>query len=70
MINKVSRTYTDFDQVFKNNGGIPATLISVPLRYMHSSVEVCSLKDVEYIVELLVEFICSLTENDTFDPFK
>lgn len=67
---EVSKTYTDFDQVFKNSGGIPSTLISVPLRYMHSSVEVCSLKDVEYIVDLLVEFICDLTEKDTFDPFK
>lgn len=67
---EVSKTYTDFDQVFKNSGGIPATLISVPLRYMHSSVEVCSLKDVEYIVNLLVEFISDLTENDDFDPFK
>ncbi len=67
---EVSRTYTDFDQVFKNNKGIPSTLISVPLRYMHSAVEVCSLKDVDYISDLLVEFICSLTEKDTFDPFK
>lgn len=67
---EVSRTYTDFDQVFKNSGGIPATLISVPLRYMHSAVEVCSLKDVEYIVDLLVEFICNLTEKDTFNPFE
>lgn len=66
---EVSRTLTDFDQVFKNNEGIPSTLISIPLRYMHSSVEVCSLKDVEYIVELLVEFICNLTEKDTFNPF-
>lgn len=67
---EVSRTYTDFDQVFKNNGGIPATLISIPLRYMHSAVEVCSLKDTEYIVDLLVEFICNLTEKDTFNPFE
>lgn len=67
---EVSRTYTDFDQVFKNNGGVPSTLISIPLRYMHSAVEVCSLKDVESIVELLVEFICNLTVDDTFDPFK
>ncbi len=66
---EVSRTYTDFDQVYKNNEGIPSTLISIPLRYMHSSVEVCSLDDVDHIVNLLVEFICSLTEKDTFDPF-
>ena len=67
---EVSKTWTDFDQVYKNNKGIPSTLISIPLRYMHSSVEVCSLDDVEYIVDLLVEFICILTEKDTFDPFN
>ncbi len=66
---EVSKTWTDFDQVYKNNKGIPSTLISIPLRYMHSAVEVCSLKDVEYIVDLLVEFICNLTEEDTFNPF-
>lgn len=65
-----SKTWTDFDTIYKQNGGIPSTLISIPLRYMHSSVEVGSLKDVEHIVNLLVEFIKSLDESITFDPFK
>ena len=65
-----SKTWTDFDEVYKLNGGVPSDLISIPLRYMHSSVEVGSLKDVEYIVELLVEFIKSLDSNTSFDPFK
>lgn len=65
-----SKTWTDFDEVYKLNGGIPSDLISIPLRYMHSSVEVCSLKDVEYIIELLVEFIKNLTNEVSFNPFK
>ena len=65
-----SKTWTDFDTIYKQNGGIPSTLISIPLRYMHSSVEVGSLKDVEYIVDLLVEFIKGLDESVSFDPFK
>lgn len=65
-----SKTWTDFDTIYKQNGGIPSTLISIPLRYMHSSVEVGSLKDVEYIVNLLVEFIKELDESISFDPFK
>ena len=65
-----SKTYTDFDTIYKQNGGIPSTLISIPLRYMHSSVEVGSLTDVEYIIQLLVEFIKDLDENISFDPFK
>ena len=67
---EISRTYTDFDTVYKNNGGIPSMLISIPLRYMHSSVEVCSMKDVEYIIQLLVEFIIEMNETISFDPFK
>ena len=65
-----SKTYTDFDTIYKQNGGIPSTLISIPLRYMHSSVEVGSLTDVEHIINLLVEFIKSLDETISFDPFK
>ena len=64
-----SKTYTDFDTIYKQNGGIPSTLISIPLRYMHSSVEVGSLNDVEYIINLLVEFIKGLEDNVSFDPF-
>lgn len=67
---EISRTYTDFDNVYKQNGGIPSMLISIPLRYMHSSVEVCSMKDVEYIIELLVHFIIEINESTNFDPFK
>lgn len=66
---EIARTYTDFDTVYKQNGGIPSMLISIPLRYMHSSVEVCSMDDVEYIIKLLVEFICEMNENTSFDPF-
>lgn len=67
---EISKTYTDFDTIYKMNKGIPSELISIPLRYMHSSVEVCSLDDVKYIIDLLVEFIVSLDENTNFDPFK
>lgn len=65
-----SKTYTDFDTLYKQNGGIPSTLISIPLRYMHSSVEVGSLKDVEFTINLLVEFIKELDDKVSFDPFK
>ena len=64
-----SKTWTDFDTVYKLQNGIPSELISIPLRYMHSSVEVCSLKDIEYIIELLVQFIKDLNESVSFDPF-
>lgn len=64
---EVSKTYTDFDTIYKRNKGIPSELISIPLRYMHSATEVCSLDDIEYIIKLLVDFICNLDENVKFN---
>ncbi len=67
---EIAKTYTDFDEAYKINGGIPSELISIPLRYMHSSVEVCSLDDITYIVDLLCDFILNLGEISHFDPFN
>lgn len=65
-----SLTHTDTDDIYHYNGGIPTYLINIPLRYMHSSVEVCDLKDVDEIIDLVAAFIMELSENTTFDPFK
>ena len=64
-----SRTYTDLDGIFTRQGGIPSYLISIPLRYMHSAVEVCDLKDVEEIIELITQVIIDLDEYETFNMF-
>jgi endoglucanase len=40
--------------------GIPTMLVSIPLRYMHTAVEVISIKDVQRAGRLLAEFICGL----------
>ncbi len=53
-------THTDADAVHDNRGGIPTALLSVPLRYMHSPVEMVQLSDVEHAIALLVEFIAGL----------
>ena len=50
-----SMTYTDTDDMFSSYDGIPCYLVSIPLRYMHSSVEVCDLRDVEKIIELFTD---------------
>ena len=47
-------------------GGIASALISLPNRYMHSPVEVVSLKDLELIPELLAAFALSLKKGEEF----
>jgi endoglucanase len=43
--------------------GIPTALISIPLRYMHTSVETLALKDLDRVGRLLALFISSLDET-------
>jgi endoglucanase len=49
-------TWTDADAIQIARGGIPAGLISIPVRYMHSPVEMVDLGDVEATVELVAAF--------------
>ncbi len=57
---------TDTDAIFWTRGGIPSALISLPNRYMHSPVEVVSLKDLESIPELIAAFCLSLKKAEQF----
>lgn len=57
---------TDTDAIFWTRGGIASALVSLPNRYMHSPVEVVSLKDLEKIPELLAGFALSLKKGEQF----
>jgi endoglucanase len=57
---------TDTDVIFWTRGGIPSALISLPNRYMHSPVEVVSLKDLEQIPRLMAAFARSLKKGEQF----
>ena len=61
-----STSGTDTDAIFWTRGGIASGLISLPNRYMHSPVEVVSLKDLEMIPELLAAFALSLKKGEEF----
>jgi tetrahedral aminopeptidase len=52
--------------IFWTRGGIASALISLPNRYMHSPVEVVSLKDLELIPQLLAAFVLSLKPREQF----
>jgi endoglucanase len=57
---------TDTDVIFWTRGGIASALVSLPNRYMHSPVELVSLKDLEKIPELLAAFAQSLKAGEEF----
>ena len=57
---------TDTDVIFWTRGGIPSALVSLPNRYMHSPVELVSLKDLKKIPELLAGFALSLKAGEQF----
>jgi putative aminopeptidase FrvX len=60
------RTGTDADAIQIARAGIATGLVSIPLRYMHSSVEMVQLSDVEAVVDLLVAFARRLGPDHDF----
>ena len=61
-----STSGTDTDVIFWTRGGIPSGLVSLPTRYMHSPVELVSLRDLEQIPPLLAGFALSLKKGEKF----
>lgn len=59
-------TFTDADAINRSRGGVATGLISIPLRYMHSPVELCQLDDVEAAIELIAAFAHRLTAETDF----
>jgi putative aminopeptidase FrvX len=60
------RTYTDADAVQMARGGVPTGLIGLPLRYMHSPVEMVQLDDVANAAKLAAAFARRLTAGTDF----
>lgn len=53
-------TGTDTDAFAHSNGGVPSALISLPLRYMHTTVEMVSQKDVANVIQLIYESLLKI----------
>ncbi|MCG9970333.1 M42 family metallopeptidase [Christiangramia crocea] len=62
-------TGTDTDAFAYSNGGVPSALISLPLRYMHTTVEMVHRDDVENVINLIYESILKIKDGDTFSYF-
>ncbi len=60
-------TGTDADAVNISRGGIPTGLVSVPIRYMHSPVELASLGDIEAAARLIAAFARRLEPGMSFE---
>ena len=57
---------TDADAVHLARGGVPCGLVSIPLRYMHSPVELVQLSDVDACARLIAAFAQRLTAETSF----
>ena len=62
-------TGTDTDAFAYSNGGVPSALISLPLRYMHTTVEMVHKDDVENVIKLIYETLLTIKGGETFSYF-
>ncbi len=59
-------TGTDTDAFAYSNGGVPSALISLPLRYMHTTVEMAHQDDVENVIKLIYETLLKIKAGQSF----
>lgn len=63
-------TGTDTDAFAYSNGGVPSALISLPLRYMHTTVEMVHKEDVDNVISLIYESLLNIKADQDFREFK
>ena len=63
-------TGTDTDAFAYSNGGVASALISLPLRYMHTTVEMCRKEDVENTIRLIYEALQTIKKDQDFRYIK
>ncbi|MDG2372310.1 MAG: M42 family metallopeptidase [Flavobacteriaceae bacterium] len=63
-------TGTDTDAFAYSNGGVASALISLPLRYMHTTVEMVQKEDVENVIRLIYETIQKIKLGESFNYFE
>tara|TARA_B100000927_G_C16475392_1_gene473162 strand:- start:6472 stop:7560 length:1089 start_codon:yes stop_codon:yes gene_type:complete len=63
-------TGTDTDAFAYANGGVASALISLALRYMHTTVESVAKNDVENVIRLIYNSLQNIKNNQDFRYFK
>ena len=63
-------TGTDTDAFAFANGGVASALVSLPLRYMHTTVESVSMNDVENVILLIYNILQKIKNNQDFRYLK
>ena len=63
-------TGTDTDAFAYSNGGVPSALISLPLRYMHTTVEMVHRNDVENVIKMIYHSVLTIKNGDDFSYFS
>lgn len=63
-------TGTDTDSFAYSSEGVPSALISLPLKYMHTTVETVHKEDVESVISLMYEFLVQLPASQDFRYIK
>jgi len=63
-------TGTDTDAFAYSNAGVASALISLPLKYMHTTVETVHQDDMEKVIKLIYEVLVQLKAGHDFRYIK
>ena len=63
-------TGTDTDAFAYSDIGVASALVSLPLKYMHTTVETVAYSDIENCIQLMYHTICSLKAGQDFRYFR
>ncbi len=63
-------TGTDTDAFAYSNGGVATALISLPLRYMHTTVEMIHKNDVENVIQLIYHSVLKIANGEDFSYYN
>ena len=62
-------TGTDTDAFAYSHVGVASALISLPLKYMHTTVEMAHKDDIENVIQLIYRFLIQLKAGHNFSYF-